>query len=156
MLTPKVKESFGCHIIASHAAHAIALLSYLYLPCCCCQLFCMQTDWFHPYQQRSMEDYDEENPTLTHTRYELSMLTQCNDKSASYECFSCSSSHIGTLASLSTDVHTSVCLSSAACSCHLQQCTNSSLAMNQSPFGILPDILHALFRVVCISTLDCP
>ena len=81
---------------------------------------------------------------LTRTRNELSVLTQCDDKSASYECFSYSSSGISTLASLSTDFHTFVCLSSAACSCLSQQCTNSSLAMNQAPFGILPDIFACI------------
>ena len=146
---PEVKESFGCHMIACRSARAIALL--LYLPCCCRQLFCMQpTGFIHTSKgQWKM-------PTPTRMRNEPSVPTQCDDKSASYECFSCSSSHTGTLASLSTDFHTFVCLFSAACSCLSQQCTNSSLAMNQAPFGILPDILHALFRVICISTSDCP
>ena len=48
--------------LAATSLPVILLMSYL--PCCCHQLLCMQTDWFHPYQQRSMEDYDQENPFI--------------------------------------------------------------------------------------------
>ena len=105
---PEVKESFGCHIIAYHSTHIIPALLLSPTP-----LYANQLVSSIPAKVNG-KDYDEENPFISPRQpareMNLSALTQCDDKSASYECFSCSSSGICTLASLSTDFHTFVCL----------------------------------------------